>query len=226
MIGLTLAAVVITVYHPIAWSDDEVRFAVGAPAALGHPRGAGRRSPWAGPRRPLALGPVKVTPLEAGFGLVVVGLAVYAAFTIGGLARASGRWRPAAPRGRPPAGPAARVAGTRGLGPPRLGLRAAGRLARSDRWSSSRWSCTSISYIPWALIEGHQLWDGWPARPHRPDAHPAHRRDVRVPQQPDGGARRQLAVVGVAAQPQARLVLPGLVRRRHRRPPSTTPATW
>ena len=36
MIALTLAAVVVTVYHPVEWSDDEMRFAVG---------GAGRR--WA-----------------------------------------------------------------------------------------------------------------------------------------------------------------------------------
>ena len=35
MIALTAAAVVINVHHPIAWSDDEMRFAVGAPAALG-----------------------------------------------------------------------------------------------------------------------------------------------------------------------------------------------
>ena len=35
MIALTLAAVVVTVYHPIAWSDDEMRLAVGGPAVLG-----------------------------------------------------------------------------------------------------------------------------------------------------------------------------------------------
>ena len=35
MIGLTLATVVLTVYRPVEWSDDEVRFAVGAPAVVG-----------------------------------------------------------------------------------------------------------------------------------------------------------------------------------------------
>jgi len=35
MIALTLAAVVVTVLHPIAWTLDEVRFAVGAPIAAG-----------------------------------------------------------------------------------------------------------------------------------------------------------------------------------------------
>ena len=35
MIGLTLGAVVVSVLHPIAWSLDEVRLAVGVPAGLG-----------------------------------------------------------------------------------------------------------------------------------------------------------------------------------------------
>ena len=35
MVGLTSIAVVVNILHPIAWSDDEMRFAVAAPAALG-----------------------------------------------------------------------------------------------------------------------------------------------------------------------------------------------
>ena len=35
MVALTLIAVVAAVFHPIAWTDDEMRFAVMAPAALG-----------------------------------------------------------------------------------------------------------------------------------------------------------------------------------------------
>ena len=35
MIALTLATVVVSVYHPIEWSDEEMWFAVAAPAALG-----------------------------------------------------------------------------------------------------------------------------------------------------------------------------------------------
>ena len=45
MIGLTALAVVINVLHPIAWSDDEMRFAVAAPAALGVIVGARRGRP-------------------------------------------------------------------------------------------------------------------------------------------------------------------------------------
>ena len=35
MVALTLLAVVVAVWHPIAWTDDEMRFAVMAPTALG-----------------------------------------------------------------------------------------------------------------------------------------------------------------------------------------------
>ena len=48
MIALTLAAVVVTVYHPIAWSDDEMRLAVGGPAVLGILIVLGRDRRWAG----------------------------------------------------------------------------------------------------------------------------------------------------------------------------------
>ena len=41
MIALTAAATVINVLHPVAWSDDETRFAIAAPAALGAVVGLG-----------------------------------------------------------------------------------------------------------------------------------------------------------------------------------------
>ncbi len=69
-------------------------------------------------------------------------------------------------------------------------------------------------YLPWAFIDNHQLVAGWPAGNTGQTLRRAHRGDVPLPQQPDGGPRRELAVVGLAAQPQARLVLPGLVRER------------
>ena len=50
-------------------------------------------------------------------------------------------------------------------------------------------------------------------RQHRPDARGPHAVDVRLPQQPAGDARRIVAVVGLAAGPQAGLVLPGVLRR-------------
>ena len=74
MIGLTLATVVISVYRPVEWSDDEVRFAVGAPAVAGillwlTTLAMGTASDL------LVIGPVQFTPLQAGFALVVTGLA-------------------------------------------------------------------------------------------------------------------------------------------------------
>ncbi len=62
MVGLTLVAVVAAVFHPIAWTDDEMRFAVIAPAALGALLFFGTLAM----RRldiPVTLGPVAVTPL-------------------------------------------------------------------------------------------------------------------------------------------------------------------
>ena len=35
MLGLTLVAVVVAVLHPVAWTDEEMWFAIGAPAAVG-----------------------------------------------------------------------------------------------------------------------------------------------------------------------------------------------
>ena len=66
MVGLTLATVVISVYRPVEWSDDEVRFAVGAPAGRRHPALArrARDGHGLGPRgrRP---GPVHAAPGRA-----------------------------------------------------------------------------------------------------------------------------------------------------------------
>ena len=55
---------------------------------------------------------------------------------------------------------------------------------------------------------------GLAAGPHRPDAARPAPADVRLPQQPDRGAPGVVAVVGLAVQPEARLVLPGGPRRR------------
>src|SRR4029077_14199732 len=35
MIALTLLAVFVAVVHPVAWTDDEMRFGIGAPVVLG-----------------------------------------------------------------------------------------------------------------------------------------------------------------------------------------------
>ena len=86
------------------------------------------------------------------------------------------------------------------------------------------WS-TSSSYIPWALIENHQLVAGLAARPHRPDAARPDRPDVRLPQQPDRRRTRRRRRGGPGRSTSSpsgstRRASPAARRRR-----STTPAT-
>ena len=159
MIGLTLAAVLVAVLHPIAWSDDEVRFAVGAPAVAGI--GIAMLALAAGQiNRPIPLGPATVTPLHLGFALAMLSLGVAGAFWL------AGRWGfgPLAP---PPApdDPARLLEPS---APPAEGwLRPGWLLGLPVAWTVVSLLAIPLavyvaSYIPWALIENHQLVAGWP----------------------------------------------------------------
>ena len=171
MIVLTLAAVVVTVYHPIAWSDEEMRLAVGGPAvlgmlvvlgaiALGQRGRPGRRSarcsstadPRLRARRPGGRSCTRRSRSAA--------------------ATASGRWPGPEPG-------TADGSCRRAAQPPRAGCASApARACRSSGWSSacsrSRSPSTSLLYLPWALIDNHQLFAGWPGRAHGPDADRPH----------------------------------------------------
>ena len=127
MVALTLLAVVVAVVHPIAWTDEELRFAVGAPVVLGAlvffgALAAGKLDTT------ITLGSMSFTPL-----LVAIALG----------ARLAGRGRPVldrrtrwgfGPLAAPPAPddpirllePSGRPA--RGLAPPGLAARPAGGL--------------------------------------------------------------------------------------------------
>ncbi len=159
MIGLTLATVVVSVYHPVSWSDDEVRFAVGAPAAVGIVI-AGVGVLLGKAQDAIALGPITITPLEAGFGLVVVGIVAYAAFMIGGKLGVG----PMAPPpdaqalldGPPPPAPA-----------PEGWVRLGWGLGLPVVWLGASLLVIPILvyvalYIPWAFMDNHQLLTGWP----------------------------------------------------------------
>ena len=81
MIALTLATVVVTIYHPIAWSDEEMWFAVAGPGAIGILIAfvsivLGRAG------KTYTVGPIQFTPLEVAFAFVVVGILAYAAFQV------------------------------------------------------------------------------------------------------------------------------------------------
>ena len=230
MIGLTSVAVVVNILHPIAWSDDEMRFAVVAPAGLGGLVALGAialgraTTPLVQSvpaRRPTSLaalaGGLAVTPLHVAVGLVLLSLAVYVAFVLAG--RAGFGPLAAAPDPSDPAAllPAAGAPAARGLA-------AAGRptrRCRSPGWpcacSRSRSAIYVVSVHPVGVHRGSPDHRELATRPRRPDARRADPRDVRLPQQPDPAARGVVAVVGLAVRPQARVVLPGGLRRIHDR---------
>ncbi len=158
MIGLTLGTVAVSVYHPIAWSDEEVRIAVGGPPLLGILVFLGAVA-LGKAGASTTVGPVLITPLTAAFALVVAGLAIYAVL---------------------------RVAGRLGFGPMALGPGpgelqevppasppAEGWLRLGSGWGLPIvWMLVSliaipvvvyvISYLPWAAINGNQIVSGWP----------------------------------------------------------------
>jgi hypothetical protein len=160
MIGLTLTAVVVSVLHPVAWSLDEVRFAIGAPAVVGLgialiALAAGRL------QAELALGPLALSPGAVAFGLVLTSLVVYGLFVfaarlgVGPLARPPAPDDPARLLDPPAPAPAGWLRLGWALGLP-VGWMVVSLLAIPI-------AVYVASYIPWAWIENHRLWDGFPA---------------------------------------------------------------
>ena len=160
MIGLTLIAVVAAVFHPIAWTDEEMRFAVVAPAAVGTlvffgALALGRLDD------PVTVGPLTVAPTLVAITAALGSLVVYAAFRIGaGLGYG------------PLAGPLAPDDPARVLEPPAPApdgwLRPGRLLGLPMAWAAVCLVLIPVavyvgSYLPWAYIENHQLWEGFPA---------------------------------------------------------------
>jgi hypothetical protein len=160
MVGLTLIAVVAAVFHPIAWTDEEMRFAVVAPAALGAllffgALAFGRLETLVG------VGPVLVTPLFLAIAAGLGSLVVYATFRFaGGLGYG------------PLAGARAPDDPMRILEPPAPApsgwLRPGRLLGLPMAWAAVCLVLIPVvvyvvSYLPWAYIENHQLWPGFPA---------------------------------------------------------------
>jgi 4-amino-4-deoxy-L-arabinose transferase-like glycosyltransferase len=157
MIVLTLAAVAISVYRPIAWSDDEVRIAVGGPPAIGlllvlTAAALGKTG------SSVAIGPILLSPVSLGFALVLLGVAFWAAFVVAGRLGFG-------PMARPdPAGSPRAAADP----PPEGWLRPGDGLGLSTLW----WAVSLLAiplvvyvvlYLPWAFVDNHQLWTGFPA---------------------------------------------------------------
>ncbi len=159
MVALTLATVVVSVYHPISWSDEEMWVAIGAPPVLGLLIALGAIAlGWAD--RSLVLGPLALHPLTAGFALVVAGGLVYAGFAVGARLGFGPMARSLEPddarRGVPPPAP-----------PPEGWLRLGSGLGLPIAWMLGSILVIPvvvyvISYLPWAFINNNQLWPGWP----------------------------------------------------------------
>ncbi|MFL5775277.1 MAG: phospholipid carrier-dependent glycosyltransferase [Chloroflexota bacterium] len=160
MIALTCAAVVINVLHPIAWSDDEMRFAVAAPAAIGVLVALVAVATKT-IERSIVIGGFALTPIHVAGALVLLSLAVYGGFFVaanagfGPLARPPAATDPAALL--PPSSP-----------PPRDSwLRPGALLGLPVVWMLACLLALPVaiyvaSYIPWAFMQGHQLFAGWP----------------------------------------------------------------
>jgi Gpi18-like mannosyltransferase len=165
MVALVVVAVLANVLHPVAWTADELWFAVGVPVALGALAvlyGLSRGDATA----PLELGPVSASPLALGFagfvagGVVYLGFLAFGRYGFGPLAPPPDPDDPAAilePPADPPAGWLRLGAG---FGLPAIWL-AVGLLVIPI-------GLYVVSYIPWAFVENHQLWaganpgTGWP----------------------------------------------------------------
>jgi hypothetical protein len=159
MIGLTLVAVVASVLHPIAWLDDEVRFAIGAPVAAGIAAFLAAAA-LGGPSASIALASHSFPLLGLALTLVLLGGLTWLAFDVLGRAGFGPMARPRAPTDPaalfPPASP-----------PPTGWLRLGWGLGLPAAWAAASIVALPlvvyvVSYIPWALIDGHQIGFGWP----------------------------------------------------------------
>jgi C-terminal four TMM region of protein-O-mannosyltransferase/Dolichyl-phosphate-mannose-protein mannosyltransferase len=160
MVALTVVAVVANVLHPIRWSLDEIRFAIGAPVAAG---GIVALAAIAlkRPTTPLTIGPVVVNPLEIALALVLMSVLVWVSFAaaarlgFGPLAPAPAPDEPVALLAPPSPPPAA------------AWLRPGAQLGLPVAWMvvcllALPVGIYVVSYIPWALIANHVLFAGWP----------------------------------------------------------------
>jgi len=159
MVALTLGAVVVAILHPVAWTDDELRLAVLAPVALGTLLFFGALA-LGRLQSAFVVGPLSFTPL-----LLAIALGL-GSLVVAGLFFVAGRWGfgPLAPSPDPDDP-------IRLLEPPATApegwLRPGTTLGLPVLWGAAclialPLAVYVISYIPWAMVEGHQIVAGWP----------------------------------------------------------------
>ena len=84
MVALVIVAVLANVLHPIAWTWEELRFAVGAPIAARRCSRSCTGSRRGDAAAPIELGPVIATPIQLGFVALLAAGVVYAGFYVVG----------------------------------------------------------------------------------------------------------------------------------------------
>jgi C-terminal four TMM region of protein-O-mannosyltransferase/Dolichyl-phosphate-mannose-protein mannosyltransferase len=160
MIALTLLAVVVAVFHPIAWTDEEMWLALLAPAAVGAALFFGALA-LGELDTSIVIGPVSVTPLLAAIAASLGSVVVYVAFRVGGSLGYGPLAQPLRPgdpaRALEPPGPA-----------PTGWLRPGWAYGIPIVWVAICLVAVPlgvyvVSYLPWAAIENHRLWPGYPA---------------------------------------------------------------
>jgi predicted membrane-bound dolichyl-phosphate-mannose-protein mannosyltransferase len=159
MVGLILIGVLANVLHPIKWTGDELRFAVGGPIVAGVLvllYGLQKGNPGA----PITLGPISLSPIELAFAAFVGAAALYTLFVV--LGRLG--FGPLAP---PPApDDLAALLEPAGDGP-------VGWLRLGAGWGlPAVWLVVGlvlipvalyvVSYIPWAMVLNHRIVGDWP----------------------------------------------------------------
>jgi hypothetical protein len=165
MVALVIAAVLANTIHPVAWTREELRVAVGAPIAAGALMllyGLSRGDATL----PIELGPITATPIQLGLLAFLAAAAVYVVFYVVGRFG----FGPLAP---PPEPDDPAVV----LDPPSEAPR--GWLNLGSGWGlPAVWLAVGLlvipiglyvaSYVPWAMVENHQIvagttpGTGWP----------------------------------------------------------------
>jgi predicted membrane-bound dolichyl-phosphate-mannose-protein mannosyltransferase len=156
MVALILIAVLANVLHPVAWTTEELRLAIGTPIALG---GLAilyglSRGDAAGP---IVIGSSAMTPIELGFVALLSAAALYTLFVLvgrlgfGPLAAPPLPDDPAAALDPPADPPVGWLRLGAGWGLPAIWLVVCLLVIPIALYV--------VSYIPWAMVENHRLWD-------------------------------------------------------------------
>jgi predicted membrane-bound dolichyl-phosphate-mannose-protein mannosyltransferase len=158
MVGLTVIAVIANVTHPIRWSSDETRFAIGAPIVIGALIALGALA-LGKATTPVKLGSLTLNALEIGVVVALFAIVVWLAFVVA--ARLG--FGPLAPLPAPDE-PVALLAPA--SPPPAAGwLRPGAQLGLPVVWMVACLLALPVviyvvSYIPWALIDSHVILPG------------------------------------------------------------------